>query len=119
MRTIEQIAETISKLIQQIESFSSNSGYELSNQASKLAIQLEYLLEHKADAKRTKYATYAVEYEKQRLTKSQGDAKISADAKRDMTYDRIEAIESGVKSILSTVKDRLHWLELENLNKGF
>lgn len=114
------MTDNISRLVDQINGLlEGNDGAALSTQAAKLAIQLEYLLEGKAQAKRKKNATYAVEYERQRLTKSQGDAKVAADAVKDIEYDQIEALESGIKSILSTVKDRLHWLELENLNKGF
>lgn len=116
METPEQITKLVDNINQLLDS---NDGYALSTQAAKLAIQLEHLLEGKADAKRLKNTSYAREYEKIRQTESQGDAKIYADAKKDMTYVQIESIESGIKSILSTVKDKLHWLELENLNKKF
>ena len=113
-------AQEITRLVGTIETLlDSNDGHALSTQAGKLAICLERLLENKADAKRRKNVSYASEYETARQTLSQGDAKIKADAKKSTEYDHIEAIESGVKSVLSTVKDKLHWLELENLNKGF
>lgn len=118
--TITEISERISQLVAQIDSLiDSNDGKALSNQAAKLAIQLEYLLEHKADAKLLKNKSYAEAYQRERMNESQGDAKVYADAKKDITYDKIESIESGVKSVLSTIKDKLHWLELENQNKGF
>lgn len=110
----------IMRLVQSInELLESADGHALSTQAAKLAIQLEMLLESKAEAKRAKNISYAKAYEEARQTLSQGDAKISADAKKSTLYDQIEAVESGVKSVLSTVKDKLHWLELENMNKGF
>ena len=114
------VEKNISRLVATIEELlDSNDGHGLSTQAGKLAIQLEHLLEGKADAKRRKNVSYASEYEKARLTMSQGDAKIHADAKKSTHYEKIEALESGIKSILSTVKDKLHWLELESLNKNF
>lgn len=117
---MESTLNQITVLTKQInELLDSADGSTLSRQAAKLAIQLEHLLELKADAKRKKLSSYAEVYEKYRQTESQGDAKIYADAKKDMTYDKIDSIESGIKSVLSTVKDRLHWLELENHNKGF
>lgn len=117
---MENNTQAITRLVSEIESLlSSADGHALSTQAGKLAIHLERLLENKADAKRRKNVSYASEYTKARLTESQGDAKITADAKKSTEYDQIEAIESGIKSILSTVKDKLHWLELENLNKKF
>ena len=120
MKELDAIAEQIQKLVGQIDNLlDTNSGHALSTQAGKLAIQLEYLLEHKHYAKQIKNKSYAEVYAKERITESQGDAKVYADAKKDATYDRIEAIESGVKSILSTVKDKLKWLELENQNKDF
>lgn len=119
-QSVEDIGLQITNLVQQIDSLLElNNGGALSNQAAKLAIQLEYLLEHKATAKLEKNRSYAELYEVGRKTKSQMDAKVYADSNKDMTYDNIEAIESGVKSVLSTVKDKLHWLELENQNKGF
>lgn len=112
--------QAIQKLVRNIDQLlDMNDGHKLSTQAGKLAIQLEQLLERKAQAKRDKNATYAAEYALQRKTMSQGDAKIYADANKSVDYDNIEALESGIKSVLSTVKDKLHWLELETLNKGF
>lgn len=114
---LSQLAKQARTLVESIDGLlEANDGHALSNQAAKLAIVLEQILEHKADAKRLKQSTYANEYEKHRQTESQGDAKIYADAKKDVTYDHIEALESGIKSVLSTVKDKLHWLELEYKN---
>lgn len=117
--SIETIAKNIGSLVNQIDQMlDTATGHELSNQAAKLAIQLEYLLENKAQAKQNKNATYAASYEQARKTMSQGDAKIFSDAEKDYDFDRIEAIESGVKSVLSTIKSKLDWLKLEQHNKG-
>lgn len=118
---IEEIATKISSQVGLIDKLmETTNGHKLSTQAGKLAILLEQLLEHKADAKKMKNASYAEQYDKYKAQgMSQGDAKVYADAKKDATYEMIEALESGVKSVLSTVKDKLHWLELENFNKNF
>jgi hypothetical protein len=115
---MEKTAESIRTLVGQINVLLDGAdGYALSNQAAKLAIQLEQLLEHKSVAKRRAYVSYANSYEHYRDTHSQGDAKIYADAKKDMEYETIASIESGVKSVLSTVKIHLDWLQLESQNK--
>lgn len=117
---IEDTATQITALVQQLDDLiDSNDGHRLSTQAAKLALLLENVLEHKANAKRLKLASYAKSYEIQRRQLSQGDAKIAAEPLRDFTYDQIEALESGIKSVLSTIKDKLHWLELENQRKSF
>lgn len=121
MKPISETATAINLLVSQIDKLiDTNDGHALATQAGKLAIQLEYLLENKADSKRRKNVSYANVYETFRTQGlNQGDSKIYADAKKSTDFDNIEAIESGVKSVLSTVKSKLQWLELENQNKDF
>jgi len=100
------------------EALEQNNGLLITDIACKMAIWLEELLEEKAQAKARKNIEFAVHYDKHRQKLSQKDAEIQAKADvGGSEYDEIEALESGVKSILSTVKDKLKWLELENQNK--
>jgi ferredoxin-like protein FixX len=110
----------IADLINDIERLlDSNDGLALSTQAGKLAIELERLLETKADAKHAKNVSYAKEYDKARQTMSMGDAKVYADARKNIEFEKIEALESGIKAVLSTVKSKLDWLKLEHQSGRF
>lgn len=99
------------------EAIEQNNGLLITDIAVKIALYLEELLEEKATAKALKNQEYARIYDQYREKLSQKDAEIKAKAEQAYRYDQIEALESGIKSILSTVKDKLKWLELENQNK--